>query len=592
MSFADLKSKRQSKNSESYVSALSGPVAPVPTQSSPQASTSTVRNDVAVDTEGLYPQLPPSLEIRKSDHSGRGLWTRQPFKPGSIILSIEPYVFVLSNQYLDSHCSSCANATSISPLMRCSSCGMLRYCNSSCQKADWGLHKPECGALQRWAKTAPSAALGVPNDAVRCLGRILWQMKSKGLNSRWVSHLVPTFFYKVTSQQLASVESHTHLAHSVVRYLGLTAPSDLEEYGIMSASDLVNTISRFITNTFALTSPSLTPIGATVSPLVAFTNHSCLPNAVVVFPRSGRTKAKEPVMHITALRGIEAGEEACCTSFPDFQQVLMAYIDTTLPRMQRQKALLETYNFTCQCPLCEQTGTIIDPREAVLCPKSCGGACPVPNEDVPASRCSTCRATIADPRAVIDAVRIGQEALDKATHLQSSDGDKATQLTTHMIPILVSAGLPPSSHPLLALLKLRQSLLLASFSGRISQNLLDESIRTAAKHVAGLSAVLDEGHPVRGIALAELGKLLAVDEPSPSSPPQATSFPPSGPTRLKIAYETLLRARNELLVGFGRENEGGEVSLEVRESIVALEKELGVWTTGVRNVLEDTPANT
>jgi hypothetical protein len=166
------------------------------------------------------------------------------------------------------------------------------------------------------------------------------------------------------------------------------------------------------------------------------------------------------------------------------------------------------------------------------------------------------------------------------------DPDRAKHLTTHMIPILVSAGLPPSSHPLLALLKFHQSLLLSAFSEHLSQDLLDESIRTAAKHAAGLSAVLDQGHPVRGVALAELGKLLAVDEPSPSSPPQATSFPPSGPTRLKIAYETLLNARDELLVGFGRENEGGEVGREVRESVAALEKELGVWTSGVRNALE------
>lgn len=118
---------------------------------------------------------------------------------------------------------------------------------------------------------------------------------------------------------------------------------------------------------------------------------------------------------------------------------------------------------------------------------------------------------------------------------------------------------------------------------------LDESVRTAARHVAGVCAVLGEGHPVRGVAFAELGKLLAVDEPSPSPPGQTTPFPPSGPARLKIAYDMLVKARNELLIGFGRENEGGEVGREVRESIVALEKELGVWTSDVRNVLEDTP---
>ncbi|KAN0085790.1 hypothetical protein V8E55_006924 [Tylopilus felleus] len=576
MSFADLKSKRQSKSSKSYVSALSGPVASVPTQSSPQASTPAIRDNVVVDTQGLYPQLPPALEIRETDHSGRGLWVQQYFKSGSIVLSIVPHVFVLSNQYLDSHCSSCAKAASTSPFMRCSGCGKLRYCSTSCQKADWSLHKPECSALKRWDETAPSAELGVPNDAVRCFGRILWRMKSKGLDSGWTKEIQAMQSHKVALQQSASVESHTHLAHSLVRYLGLAAPSDLEEYGIMSAGHLVNLISRFITNTVALTSPSLTPIGAAVSPLVALTNHSCVPNAVVVFPRSSKSKLNEPVMNLIALRDIPAGEE-----------VSIAYIDTTLPTMQRQKVLTETYNFTCQCPLCKQADTVVDPREAVLCPKSCGGNCPLPTEENSISRCSACKAALSDPHTIIDAVRIGQEALDKATRLQSSDVNKAKQLTTNMIPILASAGLPPSSHPLLALLKLHQSLLVSSFSGPISQDVLDESIRTAAKHVAGLSTVLDQGHPVRGVALAELGKLLAVDEPSPSTPPQTTSFPPSGPPRLKLAYETLLKARIELLIGFARENEGGEVGREVRESVVALEKELGVWTTGVRNALED-----
>lgn len=55
------------------------------------------------------------------------------------------------------------------------------------------MHKPECPALQKWAKTAPSAALSIPNDAVRCLGRILWRMRSKGLDSGWVSRPELTF---------------------------------------------------------------------------------------------------------------------------------------------------------------------------------------------------------------------------------------------------------------------------------------------------------------------------------------------------------------------------------------------------------------
>jgi SET and MYND domain-containing protein len=67
---------------------------------------------------------------------------------------------------------------------------------------------------------------------------------------------------------------------------------------------------QFVTNTFTITSPSLDPIGASVSPVVALINHSCDPNAVIVFPRASASPAEEePLMHVIALRSIEANEE-------------------------------------------------------------------------------------------------------------------------------------------------------------------------------------------------------------------------------------------------------------------------------------------
>jgi len=38
--------------------------------------------------------------------------------------------------------------------------------------------------------------------------------------------------------------SHTQLAHALVQYLGVEAPTDLEKYGIRSAGDLVDLISK------------------------------------------------------------------------------------------------------------------------------------------------------------------------------------------------------------------------------------------------------------------------------------------------------------------------------------------------------------
>jgi SET and MYND domain-containing protein len=119
----------------------------------------------------------------------------------------------------------------------------------------------------------------------------------------------------------------------VIRYLGLTAPEELVPFGINSAAGIVDLISRvrlrcnllnpflsrtvsifcvlqFATNSITLTSPSLTPLGVCVSPLIALVNHSCDPNAVVVFPRSAKDPAsQEPEAQVIAIRDISPGKE-------------------------------------------------------------------------------------------------------------------------------------------------------------------------------------------------------------------------------------------------------------------------------------------
>jgi len=204
---------------------------------------------------------------------------------------------------------------------------------------------------------------------------------------------------------------------------------------------------------------------------------------------------------------------------------------------------------------------------------------------------------------------------------------RAKKLTSNLIPLLTSAGLSHSTYPLLALTRLNQVFLIdelssvvlathptteagaeevlispgAQLSAKERQEHLDECIRNGSKIVAGINALLSPGHPVIGIALAELGKLLAVDEihvddarPAVRSEAgggnanvNSSVFPPTGPTRVKLAYETLMRARASLRVGFGSRNEGGKVGRRVREDLVRLEKEMEVWTSGVKNVLAD-----
>ena len=79
----------------------------------------------------------------------------------------------------------------------------------------------------------------------------------------------------------------------------------------------------------------------------------------------------------------------------------------------------------------------IEWREVMWCPKKCGGVCPLPTEgcffisissfrlftiytDCSLVRCVKCKAPVKDTEAVLDAVRVGQEALEKAEALQFS----------------------------------------------------------------------------------------------------------------------------------------------------------------------------
>lgn len=120
---------------------------------------------------------------------------------------------------------------------------------------------------------------------------------------------------------------------------------------------------KFTSNSFSLTSPHLSNIGVSISPLVALVNHSCTPNAVVVFPAYHTFSTPKP-MRVVAIRDIKPGEE-----------LLTSYVDLGLPLRRRKAELRANYHFECSCSLCfKRKEDWIDPREALRCGKGkCGG---------------------------------------------------------------------------------------------------------------------------------------------------------------------------------------------------------------------------
>lgn len=76
-------------------------------------------------------------------------------------------------------------------------------------------------------------------------------------------------------------------------------------------------------------------LGIGFDPLICSANHSCDPNATLVF--------NQPQQEIRALRTINAGEE-----------VFIKYVEATNPFSVRQAELKENYFFTCQCTKCKK----------------------------------------------------------------------------------------------------------------------------------------------------------------------------------------------------------------------------------------------
>ena len=234
----------------------------------------------------------------------------------------------------------------------------------------------------------------------------------------------------------------------------------------------------------------------------------------------------------------------------------------------------------------------------------------------------------AEVEAVQDALRIGQEALDKVTALQDSgtvpdlegsatrlneptlgdlDPAHAAKIATNIISLLTSAGVTNGSHPLLGLLRSQHYLLTMSLAlsadalARTAptetakeehQKCLDDAIRTAVRAFQGLLETLPFGHPIRAIHLSELGMLCATDEtasnvPDQSLPANGSVFPPTGAARLRLAINYLVEARKELLVAFGAGREGGDVGKRVRETLIQLEAEMGIWKEGVKTAWKE-----
>ncbi|GAA5826845.1 hypothetical protein JCM5353_005417 [Sporobolomyces roseus] len=543
-----LKQKRATKSAIPPVATSSDSVAPSLDQ---ESESQPPTRDVAASTSSKpldfsHPDLPPCLSVHSIPGKGRGLTANESFAPGSTILSTSPLISVLDNRNLPVRCSACyrlsEDSASQKVLQQCSLCHIVQYCSASCQTQDWKLHKMECKALRTMASNAKGKGKGretfVPDTSVRALGRLLWLSEVEG-GSLW--------------KQIASLESHRsrltqeeqeqffQLSMAIAAYVG--QPTVLKSCN--GSSELLDLLSRFSSNSFSLTSPTdLTNIGVTLSPLTALLNHSCPPNAVVVFP-SFPTSTDRKTMKVIAIRPIQKGEE-----------VTISYVDTAGLKSMRQKELRERYKFECGCEECEGKEERVDPREAFECPeKGCDGLLAL-RAGGGESICSICRKHIEVPdmTAALEAAKTAYEDAEKDQH---SDPAVARISLSNAISSLtsISPRLSPSAYPLSQALQLSTTLHLSSSSFALAS----QSAQSAWR---GASLLYPYGHPVRSISSTTIARLASI-APSDPSPEEDLRYW----TNLKersLGLRLMVEALKECEVGFGKKEGGGEVGRKLR----------------------------
>ncbi|PWN42295.1 SET domain-containing protein [Ceraceosorus guamensis] len=570
-----------------------------------------------------------ALEVRKTKFAGRGIfWAPQGdelCKKGTTLLRLRPHISVLGQEEVESHCHVCFEPQShTSRFQRCSACRYVRYCSVNCQKTDWAIHKTECKALQAWQAHA-NARDPRPDCHTRTLARLIWKRPTEG--EKWWNQLdsMQSNRAQKASEQIQSIAGQ---AYRLCRYIGIGTSSRAEreeiyeeeanrqrlaDLGFDSVQQLLDFVCKFETNSFTASSSDLSPCGLAVCPTAALINHSCLPNAVVVFPfgpgDSGHTAGP---MRVVAIKDVEPGQE-----------ITTAYVDLSDSYTKRRKTLSCTYSFECRCKICKVGSKAsslsgnapwVDPRDSVWCPKKCGGWCAAPKEEGTGTstiRCPACGASSTiDPKTLRTTVESAQSKMKEAKEaLSALEVDKTITCLRDAVGLL-TVQMPPSAYPLLSMLRTAcemftsiaaridvlersKSLVRAqSMATTLADHYLVEATRLAMLVCTGMTVsngiIFAEGHPTRAIALLTLGKLLisdavaafdeseAVDRSILPNPPK---LPAVGMPRILMGRNFLLQALEELKIGFGKEKgtSGGDAAKHAQEILQNLDAEMRIF---------------
>ncbi|XP_017980929.1 PREDICTED: histone-lysine N-methyltransferase ASHR1 [Theobroma cacao] len=260
----------------------------------------------------------------------RCLFATRDFIPGEVIMREEPYVCIPTSS--NPLCQQCFKSDGA--LSKCASCNIVWYCGVECQRLDWKLHKLECRAISRleekWQElVTPEIRLLVKLFIRRKLQRDKQVIPTTPIDNFNLVEAMIDHQYKMEMKKLVAYAMKAEIVTRMLQQPDL----DLDK--------AVNNFCKVSCNANAIVDIAMEPLGIGLYPVMSIINHSCLPNAILVF------EGKLAVLR--ALVPVEKGDE-----------VLISYIDLGRTTRHRQHDLNAKYHFTCTCPHCCKFAEIND----------------------------------------------------------------------------------------------------------------------------------------------------------------------------------------------------------------------------------------
>ncbi|KAK4230713.1 hypothetical protein QBC38DRAFT_468621 [Podospora fimiseda] len=274
--------------------------------------------------------LPPDGTRISSGPNGRCLIATRTFPPGAVIGKFpSPIIALPDGPGIKTTCNWClrvgSEAGGTLKLKACTACKAAVYCDAKCQRAHWKyIHKAECRVFTNLRETLGKDWLPTP---VRATVQVLLHLKG--------GDAVVTEAFRGSEKLQGNVEGfksdpQVWKDFELMSMAAATYSGQLQNKE--SLDEAMKVLCQVQTNAFNRLDPDTGATGIFLDPSLAMVNHSCIYNAFVGFEKRTAT--------LRATQQIDEGDE-----------IMISYIDSTLPRSTRQGAL-RLYHFTCGCPRC------------------------------------------------------------------------------------------------------------------------------------------------------------------------------------------------------------------------------------------------